>query len=95
MGDVGNLKILPEIPEIRAEAKRLKSEGVNILIALGHSGINIDLEIAAQVEDIDLVVGGHTNTFLYTGKCHFCALLQFFFFWFIPNIKSITLCEIV
>lgn len=63
-----NVKILPEIPSITAEAKRLKKDGVNILIALGHSGFEMDIEIAKQVEDIDLVIGGHTNTFLYSGK---------------------------
>lgn len=41
------------------EAQILKSEGVNILIALGHSGIDKDKMIAAKCDDIDLVVGGH------------------------------------
>jgi len=63
------VKILPEIPLIAAEAKRLKKDGVNIIIALGHSGVEMDTEIAREVEDIDLVIGGHLNTFLYTGKC--------------------------
>ncbi|XP_015438965.1 PREDICTED: protein 5NUC-like [Dufourea novaeangliae] len=48
--------------------KQLKSQGVNILIALGHSGFDVDKKIAREVEDIDLVIGGHTNTFLYNGK---------------------------
>lgn len=68
ISNVENVKILPEIPSITAEAKRLKKDGVNILIALGHSGFEMDIEIAKQVEDIDLVIGGHTNTFLYSGK---------------------------
>ncbi|CAG2203071.1 CD73 [Mytilus edulis] len=46
----------------------LKNQGVNKIIALGHAGFNVDKKIALQVEDIDIVVGGHTNTFLYTGK---------------------------
>lgn len=66
---MGNVKILPEIPSIAAEAKRLKNDGVNIIIALGHSGVEMDTEIAREIEDIDLVVGGHSHTFLYTGKC--------------------------
>ena len=45
----------------------LPAEGVDILIAVGHSGIEKDKEIAAGVEDIDVVVGGHSNTFLYSG----------------------------
>jgi 5'-nucleotidase len=64
----GNVKILPEIPSITAEARRLKNQGVNILIALGHSGFDMDKQIAEQVDDIDLVIGGHTNTFLYNGE---------------------------
>lgn len=62
------MNILPEIPAVDAEAKRLKAEGVDILIALGHSGFQTDVEIAKRVEDIDLVIGGHSNTFLYTGE---------------------------
>lgn len=59
---------LDEVTSIRREAKALKEQGVNILIALGHSGFDVDKRIAREVEDIDLVIGGHTNTFLYSGK---------------------------
>ena len=52
---------------IDAEAKRLKAVGVDILIALGHSGYEVDQAIAAGVPDIDLVVGGHSHSFLYSG----------------------------
>ena len=51
-----------------AEAANLKSKGVNILIALGHSGYDMDKKIAENCPDIDVVVGGHSNTFLYNGK---------------------------
>ncbi|XP_049706515.2 protein 5NUC isoform X2 [Helicoverpa armigera] len=54
-----------EIPAIRREVKKLKQQNVNILIALGHSGFITDLDIAREVEDIDLVIGGHSNTFLW------------------------------
>ena len=31
----------------------------------------MDLSLAAEVEGIDVIVGGHSHTFLYTGKyCH-------------------------
>nr|XP_050850678.1 protein 5NUC-like [Vespula vulgaris]XP_050850688.1 protein 5NUC-like [Vespula vulgaris]XP_050850698.1 protein 5NUC-like [Vespula vulgaris]XP_050850708.1 protein 5NUC-like [Vespula vulgaris] len=63
-----NVIINDEIPAIREEAKKLKKQGVDILIALGHSGFNIDKKIAKEVEDIDIVIGGHTNTFLYRGE---------------------------
>ena len=42
-------------------------QGVEIIIALGHSGYEKDQEIAKKVPEIDVVVGGHSNTFLYHG----------------------------
>ncbi|KAG6455117.1 hypothetical protein O3G_MSEX009026 [Manduca sexta] len=54
-----------EVIALKREVKQLKHKGVNILIALGHSGFEEDLIIAKEVEDIDLVIGGHSNTFLW------------------------------
>lgn len=50
------------------EAEALKAHGVNILIALGHSGYEVDKDIAKNCPLIDVVIGGHSNTFLYTGE---------------------------
>lgn len=63
----GRLIITDEAAAVRAEARKLKEQGVDIIIALGHSGYRKDMEIAKEVEEVDAVVGGHTNTFLYTG----------------------------
>jgi 2',3'-cyclic-nucleotide 2'-phosphodiesterase (5'-nucleotidase family) len=49
----------------------LKDEGVEILIALGHSGYELDMKMAKEIEEIDVVVGGHSHTFLWTGKCEY------------------------
>lgn len=57
-----------EIVAIRREVSKLKEQGINILIALGHSGFLKDKEIAEKVEDLDLVIGGHTNTFLWNSN---------------------------
>ncbi|XP_068143748.1 protein 5NUC [Drosophila tropicalis] len=56
-----------EIQAINNEARRLVSQGVNIIIALGHSGYAMDQQIAEKCPDVDVVVGGHSQTFLYTG----------------------------
>lgn len=61
------VKIFDEVKGVRDEAQRLKQQGVNILIAVGHAGYLKDMEIAEKVPDIDVVVGGHTNTFLWNG----------------------------
>ena len=62
----------PDCMEFRDEAlalgpeiEELKEAGVDIIIVIGHSGIDKDLEIAQQFEDVDLVIGGHTHTFLW------------------------------
>ncbi|XP_065222021.1 protein 5NUC-like [Planococcus citri] len=60
------LKISDEIPEIQKEAKRLRDNGIKIIIALGHSGFNFDMKVAKEVEEISLVIGGDSHTLLYT-----------------------------
>ncbi|XP_022196409.2 protein 5NUC [Nilaparvata lugens] len=67
MHNTGKVIFLDEIESINRESARLKTEGVNIIIALGHSGYYMDQKIAANCPDVDVVVGGHTNTFLFTG----------------------------
>lgn len=57
---------IDEVAAINAEAELLKSQNVNIIIALGHSGIVQDQEIARQCPLVDLVIGGHSHTFLYS-----------------------------
>lgn len=56
-----------EIEALREEVKQLQSQGIDIIIAVGHSGYLKDLEIAKKVPGLDLVIGGHTNTFLWNG----------------------------
>ncbi|XP_034235169.1 snake venom 5'-nucleotidase-like isoform X2 [Thrips palmi] len=62
-----NVQFVDEVEAITKEAAELKKQGVNIIIGLGHSGYQRDQEIAKQVPDIDVVVGGHSHSFLYTG----------------------------
>ncbi|XP_046575129.1 5'-nucleotidase-like [Haliotis rubra] len=63
-----NLRFQDEVVAVQREADILTSQGINKIIALGHSGFTIDKRIAAEVRNLDVVVGGHTNTFLYTGQ---------------------------
>ncbi|MFN4209797.1 MAG: bifunctional metallophosphatase/5'-nucleotidase [Devosia sp.] len=48
----------------RAQVDALTASGVNKIIALTHVGYTQDLEIAANVPGIDVVVGGHSHTLL-------------------------------
>jgi len=63
-----SLQFLPEVAAIQKEAKMLKADhNVDIIIALGHSGYKVDKQIARMVPEVDVVVGGHSHTFLWTG----------------------------
>lgn len=53
---------------LQPHVDKLQTLGVNKIIALGHSGFTMDREIAKKVRGVDVVIGGHTNTFLYTGE---------------------------
>ncbi|RMX39597.1 hypothetical protein pdam_00004020 [Pocillopora damicornis] len=62
-----NVKFLPEVESLKSAVQELKKQNINKIIAVGHSGIDMDKKIAKEVDGVDIVVGGHTNTFLYTG----------------------------
>ncbi|XP_032507778.1 5'-nucleotidase isoform X1 [Phocoena sinus] len=62
-----NLVFEDEITALQPEVDKLKTLNVNKIIALGHSGFETDKLIAQKVKGVDVVVGGHSNTFLYTG----------------------------
>lgn len=49
---------------LNAAAARLKAEGVHNIIVLSHLGFVQDQALAASVEGISLIVGGHSHTLL-------------------------------
>ena len=50
------------INEIRLDINEMKKHKVNKIILLSHLGINLEQYIAQNVNDIDLILGGHTHT---------------------------------
>jgi len=58
------IRVFPAIPVARYLAGYLRSVGCDVVIALAHEGYERDLKLAAAVPDIDVVVGGHSHTFL-------------------------------
>ncbi|WP_421577397.1 5'-nucleotidase C-terminal domain-containing protein [Shinella sp. M31] len=59
-----NVLIGDDVADITAAIGELKKQGVNKIIALTHVGYPRDLAAIAKIPDVDVVVGGHTNTFL-------------------------------
>ena len=65
--NVKRLDFLDPIPSIQAEVDKLRAQNVNKIFVLGHGGYLLDQKIAKNVKGIDVVVGGHSHTFLYSG----------------------------
>ncbi len=49
---------------LEAIVRRLEAGGVDIIIALTHLGLDRDRELARSVRGVDVVVGGHTHSYL-------------------------------
>ncbi|XP_077486848.1 protein 5NUC-like [Amblyomma americanum] len=60
----GHTQFTDDVECVRREAQRLKRQGVDIIVALGHSGLEEDKRIAYQVPLIDVVVGGGSHYFM-------------------------------
>ncbi len=50
----------------QAAVDALTAQGVNKIVALTHLGYNEDVALASNVTGIDVIVGGHSHTFVYT-----------------------------
>jgi len=59
-----NIIFTDAITAVQAEVDALTQQGVNIIILLSHSSYAIDKEIAANTTGVDVIVGGHDNTYL-------------------------------
>ena len=51
---------------LQAAADKLKAKGVNKIIALTHLGYTEDVALAGQVTGVDIILGGHSHSFLYS-----------------------------
>lgn len=53
------------VEEAKDQAAELEDSGADVIIAVTHSGITEDEELAREVDAIDLVVGGHSHDAIY------------------------------
>ncbi len=58
------LAVLRAEPVATEEVKKLRAAGAELVIALTHIGLREDSSLAMHVPGIDLIVGGHSHTFL-------------------------------
>jgi 5'-nucleotidase len=59
-----NIVFTDPVGAVQAEVDALNAEGVNKIIVLSHSGYEVDKRVAAETTGVDVIVGGHTNTYL-------------------------------
>lgn len=59
-----NVTFQDEIEYLTEAAARLRADGVNKVLLLSHVGFTRDQEIAAAVEGISAIIGGHSHTLL-------------------------------
>ena len=59
-----NVSFRDDIEYLKEAVTRIRAEGVNKVLLLSHVGFTRDQEIAAQVEGISAIVGGHSHTLL-------------------------------
>jgi 5'-nucleotidase len=59
-----NIIFSEPIGAVQGEVDKLTAEGVNKIIVLSHSGYLVDQKVAAGTTGVDVIVGGHDNTYL-------------------------------
>jgi len=59
-----NVIFTDPVGAVQAEVDKLTEAGVTKIIVLSHSGYGVDKEIAAGTTGVDVIVGGHSNTYL-------------------------------
>ncbi len=59
-----NIIFTDPVHAVQGEVDRLTAEGVNKIIVLSHSGYEVDKRVAAETTGVDVIVGGHSNTYL-------------------------------
>ena len=59
-----DIRFEDEIATLKAGVTAMAAEGIDKIVLLSHVGYERDKEIAAAVDGIDVIVGGHSHTFL-------------------------------
>ncbi len=59
-----NVTFTDPVASVQEQVDLLEAEGINKIIVLSHSGYLVDQHVAANTNGVDIIVGGHDNTFL-------------------------------
>ena len=59
-----NVVFSDPVPAVQAQVDKLTADGINKIIVLSHSGYGVDQRVAQETTGVDVIVGGHSNTYL-------------------------------
>ena len=65
MGETEDMQFLDQHETARQMVDELGEQGADVIVALSHSGVDEDRELARKVPGIDIIVGGHCHTALF------------------------------
>jgi 5'-nucleotidase/UDP-sugar diphosphatase len=65
MGETGDMQFLDQHETARQMVDELKEQGADVIVALSHSGVDEDRELARKIPGIDIIIGGHSHTALF------------------------------
>ncbi|KAG0332394.1 hypothetical protein BG000_010049, partial [Podila horticola] len=67
-GDISNagptVSFTDPIPAVQKYVDELEAKGIKRILALSHNGYGPDMELAAKTHGVDLIVGGHSHSYL-------------------------------
>ncbi|MGB5926202.1 MAG: bifunctional UDP-sugar hydrolase/5'-nucleotidase [Dehalococcoidia bacterium] len=65
MGENGDMQFLEQHETARQMVDELKEQGADVIVALSHSGVDEDRDLAREAPGIDIIIGGHCHTALF------------------------------
>ena len=68
VANVERINFLDPVAAIQSEVDRLGALNINKIFVLGHGGYSFDKTLAKELQGVDVIIGGHSHTFIYSGE---------------------------
>lgn len=62
--NLDGIEIADPVETAQTLIKTLSNRGVDLFVVVSHMGIELDRELAEEVPEIDLIIGGHSHTYM-------------------------------
>ena len=68
VANVEKISFLDPVAPIQIEVDKLRAVNINKIFVLGHGGYSFDKTLAKELQGVDVIIGGHSHTFIYSGE---------------------------